>query len=93
MKKYIYVQVKGDLKIDSKILQVLSQNLLDLVFWIPKDLVEKILKPRIDKDTDKQKQKMKSQGGIKMGKILSFNKIGNGCVLDKSRKISIIEVV
>ena len=55
--------------------------------------MEKILKPRIDKDTDKQKQKMKSQGGIKMGKILSFNKIGNGCVLDKSRKILIIEVV
>ena len=55
--------------------------------------MEKILKPRIDKDTDKQKQNMKSQGVIKIGKILSFNTIGNGCVLDKSRKVLIIEVV
>ena len=54
--------------------------------------MEKILKPRIDEDTDKQKQKVKSQGRIKMGKI-SFNKIGNGCVLDKIRKVLIIEVV
>ena len=49
--------------------------------------MEKILKVRIDKHTDKQKQKIKSQGGTKMGKILSFNKIGNGCILDKSRKV------
>lgn len=65
---------------------------MDAVFWIFQNLVEKPLGPYItwERQTEKEKE---TKGTKKDKMLLAFNKTNKGCVLNKTRKISIIEVV